>query len=221
MSADAYRARPQRVWIFDLDNTLHDAQPRVFPHISRAMTAYLQRALALHEDAANALRVHYWRRYGATLLGVMRHHPHIKPRQFLQHTHLLHELHPLLEFDAGLPGLLSALPGKKILLSNAPEHYARAVLRALGVAKFFSDVLCMESLRFRPKPAPHAFRQALLRHGLRPGRAIMVDDDLNNLRTAKRLGMRTVWVTKASKSPRFVDVRVKSVMRLRRSLNRL
>lgn len=217
----ARRPGRKRVWVFDLDNTLHNAQPRVFPHISRSMTAYLQTALALSEEAANELRIRYWNRYGATLLGLMRHHPQIQPRQFLQHTHRLHELHPLLEIDTGLPGLLNALPGKKILLSNAPEHYARAVLRALGVAPLFSDVLCMESLRFRPKPAPHAFRLVLLRHGLRPARAIMVDDDLNNLWAAKRLGMRTVWVTQASKSPRFVDVRVKSVLRLRRSLNRL
>ena len=26
-------------WIFDLDNTLHDATPHIFPHINRSMTA--------------------------------------------------------------------------------------------------------------------------------------------------------------------------------------
>ena len=31
-----------RTWIFDLDNTLHDARAHVFPHIDRSMTAYLQ-----------------------------------------------------------------------------------------------------------------------------------------------------------------------------------
>jgi len=53
------------VWIFDLDNTLHDASPHIFPHINRSMTAYLQRYLQLDEAAANDLRMHYWRRYGA------------------------------------------------------------------------------------------------------------------------------------------------------------
>ena len=61
-------------WIFDLDNTLHDARAHIFPQMDRAMTAYVQRALGLDEAAAGALRQEYWRRYGATLLGLMRHH---------------------------------------------------------------------------------------------------------------------------------------------------
>ena len=34
-----------KFWIFDLDNTLHNATPHIFPHINRAMTAYLQQRL--------------------------------------------------------------------------------------------------------------------------------------------------------------------------------
>ena len=211
----------KKVWVFDLDNTLHNAVPHIFPHISRAMTAYLQTHLGLDEVAANALRVHYWRHYGATLLGLIRHHPQIDPRHFLWHTHQFPQLHSMLVFERGLRGLLRYLPGKKILFSNAPEHYACWVLQAMGVADLFADVVCVERTGFRPKPAAHGFRHLFRAHGLRPNRAIMVEDDLANLRTAKRLGMHTVWVTRASKSPPFVDVRVKSVLQLRRTLNKL
>ena len=215
------RCRLSRVWVFDLDNTLHNAVPQIFPHISRAMTCYLQSHLSLDEAAANQLRIHYWRRYGATLLGLIRHHPEIAPRQFLLHTHRTRELAPMLNFASALPTWLRALPGKKVLLSNAPEHYARAVLRKLAVAHLFSDVIAIEGMRFRPKPGAQAFRKVFARHGIAPGRAVMVDDDLLNLRTAKQLGMRTAWVTGASKSPPFVDVRVKSVAGLRRNLNKI
>ena len=34
-------------WIFDLDNTLHDATPHIMPHINRSMTEYVQRQLAV------------------------------------------------------------------------------------------------------------------------------------------------------------------------------
>ena len=34
--------RRHLTWIFDLDNTLHDATPHIFPHINRSMTAYLR-----------------------------------------------------------------------------------------------------------------------------------------------------------------------------------
>ena len=29
------------VWLFDLDNTLHNASPHIFPHINRSMSLYL------------------------------------------------------------------------------------------------------------------------------------------------------------------------------------
>jgi putative hydrolase of the HAD superfamily len=38
----------------------------------------------------------------------------------------------------------------------------------------------------------------------------MVDDSLPNLRAARRLGMRTVWVSRAPRAPSYVDIRVAS-----------
>ena len=78
-------------WVFDLDNTLHNASPHIFPHINRSMTAYLQRHLQLTEEDAGKLRAHYWRSYGATLLGMMRHHG-TDPEHFLRETHAFPDL---------------------------------------------------------------------------------------------------------------------------------
>ena len=220
-SKNITRLNSAAIWVFDLDNTLHNATPHVFPHISRAMTGYLQTHLGLDEPGANALRIQYWQHYGATLLGLIRHHPEIDPDHFLWHTHQFPQLHSMLVFERGLRGLLRHLPGKKILFSNAPERYARLVLAAMGVADLFSDVISVERTGFRPKPDAHGFRQLLRLHGIRAVRAIMVEDDLDNLRTAKRLGMRTVWVTTSIKCPSYVDVRVQSVLQLRRVLFQL
>ena len=73
------------VWLFDLDNTLHNASPHIFPHIHRSMGSYLEKHLALSPEAANTLRMQYWHRYGATLLGLMRHHG-TDPQHFLAET---------------------------------------------------------------------------------------------------------------------------------------
>jgi len=208
------------VWIFDLDNTLHDASPHVFPHINRAMTRYVMEQLALDEAGANALRERYWRRYGATLLGLVRHHG-TDARHFLWHTHQFPNLHAMLVFERGLRDMLRRLPGRKILFSNAPAHYSRAVLKALGIRDLFDDLYSVERTRLRPKPDPFGFQRILREHGLNPRRCVMVEDSLDNLRTAKRLGMGTVWVTRAKKSPAFVDARITSVLQLRRTVNKL
>lgn len=209
-----------RTWIFDLDNTLHDARAHIFPHLNRSMTEYLQAALDLDESAAGALRQDYWRRYGATLLGLMRHHG-TDPHHFLRETHRFPDLQRMLMKEPGLRRTLTALRGRRIVFSNAPAHYAQSVLRTLRIADLFDDVFSIERTRFRPKPDAYGFLLLLRRNRLCARQCIMVEDSLENLRTAKKLGMRTVWVSRDHKAPGFVDFTVRSVYALRRMGSRV
>jgi len=205
------------LWIFDLDNTLHDAQPHVFPHINLAMTRYVQSALGLDETAAGELRRHYWQRYGATLLGLMRHHG-TDPRHFLTSTHDVQELTRLVRRLPGLRRVLARLRGRRIVFSNAPVDYARAVLKALRIADLFAAVYTIESTRYRPKPDAWGFLRIMREEHVRPGQCIMVEDTLANLRTAKKLGMRTVWIAREAVAPACVDAVVRDVRALPRRL---
>jgi putative hydrolase of the HAD superfamily len=208
------------IWIFDLDNTLHDASPHVFPHINRAMTDYVAQHLGLGEDEASALRQRYWLLYGATLPGLMRHHG-TDPHHFLRHTHQLPEPRRMIVFDRGLRAMLKRLPGRKIVFSNGPQRYAELVLDILGVRRCFDAVFAIEQARFRPKPGVHGFLRLLQAQRLNPRRCVMVEDSLENLHTAKRLGMRTVWISRSPRTAAFVDLRLKSVLELPRKLARL
>jgi putative hydrolase of the HAD superfamily len=207
-------------WIFDLDNTLHNASPHIFPHINRAMTEYVQTQLGLDPEAAGELRQHYWRRYGATLLGLMRHHG-TDPRDFLLQTHQFPELERMLVREPQLRATLRRLPGRKFVFSNAPVHYSRAVLRALAIQDLFDAVFSIEKTRYRPKPDSHGFLRLVRANHLRPQRCIMVEDTLANLRTAKNLGMTTVWVSRDKRAPACVDVQISNLGELRRALPRL
>ena len=46
----------------------------------------------------------------------------------------------------------------------------------------------------------------------------MVEDSLDNLRAAGRLGMKTVWVTRAERAPGHVDVKIAKLLQLPRML---
>jgi putative hydrolase of the HAD superfamily len=210
----------QPVWVFDLDNTLHNASVHVFPHINRGMTAYLQQYLDLDEQAASDLRVQYWLRYGATLSGMMKHHG-TDPRHFLWHTHQFPELPSMVLREPRLRHALKKLPGRKLLYSNAPAQYVHAVLRLLRVDDLFDGVFAIEHGRFRPKPEMAGFMRFLRRHRLHPARCVMVEDSAENLQTAKRLGMRTVWVSAAARKPAYVDVKVRDVLALPQAISRL
>jgi putative hydrolase of the HAD superfamily len=206
--------------VFDLDNTLHNASPHIFPHINRSMTAYLQQHLQLSEEDAGALRAHYWHRYGATLLGLMRHHG-TDPDHFLRETHAFPDLSNMVVYERGLAAMLRRLPGRKLVLSNAPRQYASAVLQLMGIEGQFDAVHCIESTGYQPKPSLAAFHSLLRAHGLIASRCVMVEDSRDNLRPAKRLGMKTVWVTRESRAPAYVDIKTASVLALPRLLGRL
>ena len=208
------------VWLFDLDNTLHNASPHIFPHINRSMTRYLEQHLGLGLDEANALRMQYWHRYGATMLGLMRHHG-TDPDHFLVETHRFDRLHEMMVFERALRGMLRALPGRRIVLSNAPRHYAEAVLEIMGVRRLFEDVVGIEDLDYHPKPGIRAYRSLLQRRRLNAAQCIMLEDSAVNLRTAKRLGMRTVLVGGGLRTPAYVDLRIPNILALRRQLGRL
>ena len=213
-------SRHARTWLFDLDNTLHNASPHIFPHISRAMMAYMCEHLEVDEAEATRLRQKYWQRYGATLLGLIRHHG-TDPVHFLHHTHQIPDLPNIVIAERSLKAMLRRLPGRKIIFSNAPLKYAEAVLAITGIRRCFDAVYAVEQLRFQPKPAIGGFLRLLRDEGLAPRACVMVEDTLPNLKTAKRLGMKTVWVSACTRQPPCVDVRLASVLDLPRRLSRL
>lgn len=212
--------RGDPIWIFDLDDTLHHAGPHIFPRMNRAMTDYVVRHLDVDEDRANELRIHYWRRYGASLLGLMRHHG-VDPHHFLLHTHQFPDLDRLVLGHPALRATLARLPGRKLVFSNSPEHYCRAVLRVLRITDLFDGVFTIEHTGFRPKPDRRGFLRLLQRHRLPPRRCIMVEDNVPNLQTAKQLGMRTILVGMPARRPPGVDFSLRNVVGIPAILRRL
>src|SRR5207249_4919494 len=153
--------------------------------------------------------------YGTTLKGLMRHHG-TDPRHFLRETHRFPQLADMVVHENALRHALARLGGRKLLFSNAPRHYVDQVLQALGVGRFFDAVYSIEDARYLGKPALHGFHVLLRNHDLDPHRCAFVDDALDNLRTAHRLGMSTVWVSRDRRRAPFVDWRVRSVVELPR-----
>lgn len=236
IGAGAGAGGAQPVWLLDLDNTLHDAIPHVFPRIDGAMTQYVARHLELPLDQASALRVHYWQRYGATMLGLVRHHG-IDPHHFLRETHPFPDLHAIVARDHGLRDALRRLPGRKIVVTNAPDAYAAAVLRRLGVAAHIDGLVAIEAMRFggrfMPKPSRSMLARIVARLGVRGARCILVEDSVDNLASARACRLRTVLVTgltwarrpvharPRAGAGRRIDLQVQSAWQLPRIVHRL
>ncbi|MBL0085301.1 MAG: pyrimidine 5'-nucleotidase [Ideonella sp.] len=184
-------------WLFDLDNTLHDAGAHVFPALRDSMAAYVQRELKVDAAEAERLRREYFVRYGATLLGLVRHHG-VRPAHFLHDTHRLPELDRHVAGQASDFAAIRRLRGRKLVLTNAPRAYALRVMRLLGIEGLFDAVLSIEDMsmfgQLRPKPDARMLRRVAVRLRVRPGRCTLVEDTLVHQKAARRVGMHTVWM---------------------------
>ena len=203
----------KKIWIFDLDDTLHNASAHIFPVMNSAMTEYIMNALQCDKAAAHGLRQHYWRIYGATLKGLMRHHG-INPHHFLHETHQLEQLPEMVIQVKRLRHMLRSLSGRKVVFTNAPKHYALRVLNLMGIEDCFEQLFSVESTQFHAKPAVRGFQMLLKSIKANPHECIMLEDNLTALMTAKRLGMKTIWISRTLHKPNFVDYRLSSVLAL-------
>lgn len=188
-------------WIFDLDNTLYPPEARLFAQIEARMTAYVQRLLNVDAPEADRLRAHYWREHGTTLAGLMAHEG-IDPAAYLADVHDID--FAALTPDPALARAIRALPGMRIVHTNADACYAGKVLAHRDLA-VFDAIYGIEETGFHPKPDPRAFAAVLDAHGIDPARAAMFEDDPRNLETPHRLGMRTILVGPGRHGPDDLD----------------
>lgn len=214
------------VWLFDLDDTLHDATTASMPGIRQAMGDYFVEHLGLSEEEAGARRNLYWRRYGATLLGVVRHDG-VKAAHFLHHTHVLPGLEARIRGHRADIAALRRLPGRKYVLTNAPAAYAARVLGALGIADAFDGIFAIEDMHvfglLRPKPDARMLRRLAARLRVHPSRCVLVEDTLVHQKAAHRVGMGTVWMQRwlgqrphCRRCPVYVGRRVSALRQLLR-----
>lgn len=212
------------LWLFDLDNTLYDADAGVFDQIHQRMARFIASHLGVSLKQAEEIQYNYWASYGATFLGLERFHG-ISPELFFRETHSF-DLEPYIKPVASahtLCSLIRSLPGRKVVLTNGPHAYAERVLSFLGIFGLFDAVYSPEQMRvpgrWRCKPQREAIQIALARSGFLPQKTVLVDDGLNNLRAAKSLGMKTIRCVGHSKrlispQPCFVDFSVRDVTEL-------
>ena len=102
------------------------------------------------------------------------------------------------------PGIAEALeaiqrssngaPRKLAVLSNKPVNPSRAIIEALGLGSFFSQVYGGNSFVTK-KPDPEGARRLLEESGVRPEQAAIVGDSHVDVRTGRNAGLWTIGVT--------------------------
>ena len=163
------------------------------------MTCFIKKELDLSDEDANYLRINYWKRYGSTVRGLVENHG-VSMKNFLSFTHRLTALAPLINVQKKVKRVLGKLPGKKYVVTNSPKQYAYEVLRIGNLLSCFDGVYSVEDMvvhrTIKCKPARLFWQKMVNSIGCEREKVVVVDDSLTNLKTAKTVGFRTVWMRK-------------------------
>ena len=184
---------PTRVdcWIFDLDNTLYPSSANLFSQIDVLMGRFIADLLGCDLVEARRVQKIYFHDHGTTLAGLMHYHT-VDPAEFLAYVHDVDMT--VLDTAPRLADRLRALPGRRLIFTNADAVYAARALDGLGIADCFEGIWDIHAMEYRPKPEVSAYTGLIDRFGIDPTRAVFVEDSARNLPPAKHLGMQTVWI---------------------------
>lgn len=180
------------IWL-DIDNTLYTSNARISQLMTERIHSYFVNDLHLDEAEASTLHRDYYTKYGLALRGLIRHHG-VDGLDFDRKCDQSLPLEELLHEDKQVRKLLEDMDRSKTrvwALTNAYITHANRVLRILNLDDIIEEVVYCDyaSPAFVCKPEPEYYAQALLKADISdPSRCLFVDDNLQNVQAAKRLG---------------------------------
>ena len=178
--------------VFDLDGVLVDSE-QVWDEVRREVTT--ERGGRWTDEATTALQgmsTPEWAAYLVDVLGAEGPPDELARVVIGRMAERYRDRLPL------LPGAVDAVRALSShwplgVASSSPPELIRAVLAAAGLADRFRAVVSSEEVP-RGKPAPDVYLAAAERLGVRPERAVAVEDSANGLRSAAAAGMTVVAV---------------------------
>ncbi|MGD2058558.1 MAG: pyrimidine 5'-nucleotidase [Anaerolineales bacterium] len=197
----------------DLDQTVYPATSGIWEDVTSRITRYLEQHFGLSTKEAMALRAHYFENYGTTLRGLQLE-TGVDPVSYMEFIHDVPVERKIVP-DPELKTLLQSVQLPKYIFTNASAEHAERILRQLGVADCFDDIIDIIRLGYANKPDPEAYRLALgIAGNPEPGTCVLIDDSIPNLITGMELGMKTVQIGLAQDDTLSPDFQIASIHNL-------
>ena len=176
---------------FDLDDTLYPASSGLWPTLKERMNRYMIERIRIPEADVPRLREKYFRRYGTTLRGLQANHV-VDIQDYLAYVHDV-RLNDYIRPDPVQQSVLSRLPTRNLVFTNADAKHARRVLQTLQIEEHFVDIVDVNRMEPHCKPSRQAFALALKVSGENdPAKCVMIDDLPHTTRAAKHFGLYSV-----------------------------
>jgi phosphoglycolate phosphatase len=211
--------------LFDLDGTLVDSAPDIAAALNAALVELGQPAHPLDEVTSYVGD-------GAAKLVERAAGPvsEVDQQRLLERFKALYAANVCVHTRVypGVVDTLEAFAARAIplaIVTNKPGDMARDLVRALGIGRFFADVVG-DGDGFPRKPSPEIALAVCARHAVAPADALLVGDGLPDVRLARAAGCRAAAVTwgytprdaLADERPEWVIDRPASLLQLAQAL---
>jgi pyrimidine 5'-nucleotidase len=184
----------------DLDDTLYPAGNGLWQAIKERIRQYMRERLGIPAQVVPELSHQYFLQYGTTLRGLQANY-HVDMLDYLAYVHDV----PLADYIAPNPGLCSILtpiPARKFIFTNADSAHARRVLRQLDIESCFDGLVDVVAIDPYCKPMPESFEIAQTLAGEPdPRRCVMIDDLPHTTRAARQQGLFSLLYGKSEPHP--------------------
>lgn len=178
---------------FDLDDTLYPHSTGIWPLVGKRIELYMHEKVGIPLEGVPALRRTLYKTYGTTLRGLQMDY-HIDPHDYLAFVHDI-PLRQYLEPNPQLRSIIELYPQKKVIFTNADVNHAERVIKQLGLAGCFGQIIDILAISPYCKPMLQAFQIALELAGVSdPRTCLLIDDNPANLSAADELGFQTVRI---------------------------
>ncbi len=178
--------------LFDLDDTLYPPSCGLWQIFSKRINRYLVEVLGFPKSDVQHLRKRLYRQYGTTLRG-LQHEYEVDMDHYLAYVHDV-PVSNYVKPDPDLKALLTALPFRKVIFTNAHCDHALRVTDALGITQHFDQMVDIYQIAPFCKPQPQAFEVALRIINEAGNNCILVDDSPLNLKTAESFDMAVISI---------------------------
>jgi len=201
-----------KYWIFDLDNTLYDGATKVFSQIDKNMSIFISKKLNVDLIKAREIQKKYFYDTGTTLSGLMKYN-NVDPHEFLSEVHNINI--SWLPKDLLLREELIKIKEKKYIFTNGSQSHVTNITKQLGIEDLFESAFTITDAEFIPKPSLEYYKKGVKKFNLDPKKSVLFEDICHNLKEAKFLGMKTVWLendepfASKDKDKPYIDYKIK------------
>jgi len=183
---------------FDCDDCLYKNNWATMKLLTSKISQYTEAKLGLSGEEVYEL----FKKHGTTLCGLVKE-GHLREDQVDEFLETVHDVPLDFGPDPELRSMLAEIQRPRWVFTASTPSHAKRCLQALGIEDMFCGIISASSrtmidqVGYVSKHDPRCFAKAMELAGVPPEKAsscLFFDDSVSNLRTAKKMGWRTVLV---------------------------